>query len=171
MKKIKSILLIATVIIASLSMNSCSSNDDGLNEMSENELFLNFTLNDEETKIVGDFEVISVFSGDNFMYLSINGNNGLQINDPDYIRLSLIIPNKNVAPGTYSFSGDVFTPDLYHCRLIVDGTTIQSLNSGNLIVTSNTGGIIEGTFSGTATLNNEVYTITNGSFKAISNDN
>ncbi|QTD39022.1 hypothetical protein JL193_07170 [Polaribacter batillariae] len=169
MKIVKTILVVVLVVV-SVTFQSCSANDNE-ETPSSSDLFIKFTLNNQETDIQGEARVISAFSGNNFKQLSINANNNLQLSDPDYVSITLLIPNKDVSPGTYNFSGDVFTSGLYHCRLRVDGATIQSLNTGSLVVTSNTGGIIEGTFSGAATIGSETYTVTNGSFRAISDDN
>jgi len=163
MKRVKTILAVLVITTGIFTVQSCSSDNE--ETTGTNDLFITFTLNGEEIDIRGDARVASAFSGVN---LSINGNNNLPLTDPNYIRIALLIPDKNVEPGTYPFSGDVFTSGLYHCRIIVKGSTIQSLNSGNLVITSNTNKTIDGTFSGSATIGNETYAVTNGSFRAIS---
>lgn len=147
MKKVARIL---TVIILSLSIYSCSSDNETESD-SSNEIFVKFTANGQEFNFV---DPISIGSAG----ISING----QIDTGTSV--TIWMPS-SLSEGTFNFSGDFFEEGDYKLNVESSALEIDGWSeTGSVTITSITSEYIEGTFSG----NIGGKAITNGSFRAFS---
>ena len=157
MKRVKTILVsLVVMIIAGVVLQSCSSDDDA--GSSSPSTFIRFTIDGT------DYELVNIITAESNS-LTLNGNNGPNLNDPGDARATIWLPLV-LENGTFAVE-ELFTSD--HAVSV----TIDALNfdfdfaeSGSITLTQTTGGFIVGTF--TATITNDTgatIVLENGSFR------
>ena len=144
MKKVARIL---TVIILSLTIYSCNSDDEPADGSSD-EIFVKFTANGQEFNFKDPASVGS-------LSFTINGQIGTETS------ITIWLPQE-IEEGTFNFSGDFFDDGDY--KLNIESSTLDVdgwSETGSITIISITSEFVEGTFSG----NIGDTSITNGSFR------
>jgi len=136
-------------------LSSCSSSDDN----NEPETFIKFKINDTS------YVFLNSISGVADQSLSLNSNTGSGILYPGQTRIAIILP-ANVLTGSFEISGDFFATH----KIIFSSYTFNfdsnTATNGNMIITSNSGPFVRGTFSATVTnASGTTITLTEGEFK------
>ncbi|WGH75101.1 hypothetical protein P8625_13640 [Tenacibaculum tangerinum] len=157
MKKIRTILKIAIVLIVSITLQSCSSNDES--DVQNPETYIRFTINDT------NYEFKDIITAESTS-ITLNGNNGEGFSNAGDTQIALWLPLA-LSNGTFEVEGG-FSAD-YQIAFTSNSLAFDFdfANSGTITVTKSTGEYIEGTFSASITNDDDVtITLTNGAFKA-----
>lgn len=148
------------ITLFTLSLSSCSSDDDSPNNtIIEDELYVRFTVNGEQKEYMDPATLTSL------RRLILGDNQG----SADYGRISLEMP-VDIETGTFTITDATPTDDnletLYSADIWMDDEVIDA-STGTLVITELDDEYVKGTFSFSGT--NEEGTsvvVTNGTFRA-----
>jgi hypothetical protein len=146
------------VIVFTVSLSSCSSDDDS-SATNDEGLYVRFTLNGVQKEYIDPATITSLRK------LIVGDNQG----SADYERISLWMPAE-IGAGTFNITGDTATDEnlttLYSANIWI-GEEVIDASTGTLIITELDDEYVKGTFSFSGT-NDEgtSVTVTNGTFRA-----
>ena len=158
MKILKFNLLFSLIVILSLGLSSCSSDDDSSGDQNP-DTYINFTINGTDYNFT---DILTAESG----VITLNGNNGSGFTDSGDTQIALWMP-LTLTNGSFDVEGG-FSAD-YQISFTSDALSFDFdfAESGTLTLTQTTGEYIEGTFTATVTNDDDTtITIENGEFKA-----